>query len=264
ETLQQAQLIQAYEPPHTETEEVVANVWSQILRLDRVGRNDNFFHLGGHSLLATQVVSRLCELFEIELPLRTIFENTTVKTLAARVDQEIREGQGRALMPIKTIARGGPLPLSFAQQRLSFIDQFAPGNVGYNVSTTVRMRGHLDCDALERSLDFVIRRHEILRSVFPIIDGRAVQLVNEPVQFRLPVIDLRDWPDPLTLDARVVELATEESRVVFDLARGPLFRATLLRLGHEEQVLLLTMHHIVSDEWSLGVLIRETAAAYEA
>jgi amino acid adenylation domain-containing protein len=263
ETLLQAQLAQAYEPAQTATEEVVASVWDQILRLDRVGRNDNFFHLGGHSLLAMQVVSRLRELFEIELPLRTIFENPTVKALAARVDQEIREGQGRALMPMQTIARGGPLPLSFAQQRLSFIDQFAPGNVGYNISATVRLRGPLHSEALERSLDLVIRRHEVLRSVFPIIDGRAVQLVNEPVPFSMPLVDLKDWPAD-TRDARVLELATNESRGVFDLASGPLFRATLLRLGHEEHVLLLTMHHIVSDEWSVGVLVREIASSYEA
>ncbi|HEY0366998.1 MAG TPA: condensation domain-containing protein, partial [Pyrinomonadaceae bacterium] len=261
ETLLQAQLIQAYEPAQTATEEVVAGVWSQILRLDRVGRNDNFFHLGGHSLLATQVVSRLGDLFDIELPLRTIFESPTVKSLSARVDHEIREGQGRALMPIETIARGGPLPLSFAQQRLSFIDQFAPGNVGYNISATVRLRGPLHCDALERSLDLVIRRHEVLRSVFPVIDGRAVQLVNEPGQFRLPIIELTNDD---TRDARVVELATEESRGVFNLSEGPLFRATLLRLGHEEHVMLLTMHHIVSDEWSMGVLVREIATAYDA
>ncbi|HEX2268324.1 MAG TPA: amino acid adenylation domain-containing protein, partial [Pyrinomonadaceae bacterium] len=241
ETLLHAQLVHAYEPAETVTEEVVAGVWSQILHLDRVGRHDNFFHLGGHSLLATQVVSRLGDLFEIELPLRMIFESPTVKTLATRVDRAIGEGQGRVFMPIQQIARGGPLPLSFAQQRLSFIDQFAPGNVGYNISTNVRLRGPLHHDALEKSLDLVIRRHEVLRSVFPVIDGRAVQLVNEPVEFRLPVIDLTGWPGD-TRHVRVMELATEESRVVFDLSQGPLFRATLLLLDHEEHVLLLTMH----------------------
>ncbi len=260
ETLLQAQLAQAYEPAQTATEEVVAGVWGQILRLDRVGRNDNFFHLGGHSLLATQVVSRLGELFDIELSLRKIFESSTLKSLSARVDDEIREGQGRALLPIETVARGGPLPLSFAQQRLSFIDQFAPGNVGYNISTTVRLRGPLHCEALERSLDFVIRRHEVLRSVFPVIEGRAVQLVNEPAQFLLPILDLTDDAQ----DAHVVELATKENLRVFNLSEGPLFRATLLRLGQEEHVMLLTMHHIVSDEWSMGVLVREIATAYEA
>jgi amino acid adenylation domain-containing protein len=244
--------------PRTPAEEVVAGIWAEVLRLERVGVEESFFDLGGHSLLATQLVSRIRELFGVELPVRALFEGPTVAELAARVE-EMRRADLPVLPPLVPVERTGPLPLSFAQERLWFIDRMEPESAVYNVPVALRLVGALDRAALERALGEIVRRHESLRTVFAEAGGSPVQVIAPFRGFALPAEEL---PEPGEAAAR--RRAGEEARRPFDLAAGPLFRATLLRLGEEDHVLLLAMHHIVSDGWSMGVLFRELAALYAA
>ncbi|HST57241.1 MAG TPA: amino acid adenylation domain-containing protein, partial [Longimicrobium sp.] len=251
-----------YVAPRTPAEEVLAEIWAETLRLERVGAEDNFFELGGHSLLATRVVSQVREAFGVELPLRALFEGPTVAELAGRME-EMRRAELPVLPPVVPVDRTGALPLSFAQERLWFIDRLDPGSAVYNIPVAWRLGGALDVDALERSLGEIVRRHEALRTTFAEVDGSPVQVVAPFVGFALPVEDLSGLGDS-DREAAVKRRAGEEARRPFDLSTGPLFRAALLRLGAEEHVLLLGMHHIVSDGWSMGVLSREFSALYAA
>ncbi|HEV3049034.1 MAG TPA: condensation domain-containing protein, partial [Longimicrobium sp.] len=251
-----------YVAPRTPMEEVLAGIWAEVLRLERVGVEESFFDLGGHSLLATRVVSRVRELFGVELPLRALFEGPTVAELAVRVE-EMRRANLPVLPPVVPVERRGALPLSFAQERLWFLDRLEPGSAVYNVPVARRLSGALDEAALERALGEIVRRHEALRTVFAEADGSPVQVIAPFGGFALPVEDLSGLGEA-DREAAVRRRAGEEARRGFDLSAGPLFRAALLRLGAEEHVLLLSMHHIVSDGWSIGVLFRELAALYEA
>ena len=249
--------------PRTPTEEILAEIWVQVLGLERVGIHDNFFDLGGHSLLATQVVSRIRDAFGMEIPLRRLFELPTVAGLAESIDVTRRAGQNLQAPPIVPVARDGDLPLSFAQQRLWFIEQLAPGNSAYNIPAAVRLKGALNVAALEQSLNEIVKRHETLRTTFAMVDGGPIQVIAPTLPMALPVVTLQELSEN-EREIEVQRLAAEEARRPFDLARGPLLRITLLRLGEEEHVGLLTMHHIVSDGWSTGILIREMAVLYEA
>ncbi|RMF32232.1 MAG: non-ribosomal peptide synthetase, partial [Chloroflexi bacterium] len=238
-------------------------LWAQVLGLERVGVHDNFFELGGHSLLATQVVSRLRDALQIEVPLRLLFEHPTVAELTERLREEQWAAQGIAAPPIEPVPRDGDLPLSFAQQRLWFLDQLEPGSPFYNIPTAVRLTGPLDVAALEASLNEILRRHESLRTTFPTVDGRPRQQIAPELTLSLPVIDLRGLPEA-EREAQALRLATEEAQRPFDLAQGPLIRALLLQLDDDDHIALLTMHHIVSDGWSMGILIQEIAVLYDA
>ncbi|HEX2191419.1 MAG TPA: condensation domain-containing protein, partial [Longimicrobiaceae bacterium] len=233
-----------------------------MLQLPRVGPQDDFFALGGHSLLATRVVSRVREAFGAELPVRALFEAATVERLAARVQAALAEA-GDAPPPLVPVPRGGPLPLSFAQQRLWFLWQVDPGSSAYVMPGALRLRGTLDAAALRASLGEVVRRHEALRTVFPAVEGRPVQVVLDPAPLPLPVADLRGL-DAAAREAGARRLAAESAARPFDLERGPLLRAALVRLGDEEWLLLFAMHHAVGDGWSTGVLVREASALYRA
>ncbi|MEP7338035.1 MAG: amino acid adenylation domain-containing protein [Acidobacteriota bacterium] len=244
-------------------EELLAGIWSQLLNIDRIGRNDNFFNLGGHSLLATQVMTRLREAFGVELPLRSLFDLPTIAALGRAVDAAMREGAGTPDSPIIAVNRARPLPLSFAQRRLWFLDQLRPDSAFYNVPAALHVRGLLDLSALERTLSEIVRRHESLRTVFQERDGEPEQRIESPQPITMPVTDLSGLDDPARLQ-QVRRLSATESTRPFDLARGPLLRAQALKLGDEEHVILMTMHHIVSDAWSVSVLVNEVAALYEA
>jgi amino acid adenylation domain-containing protein len=250
-----------YVAPRTPVEEVLAGIWAEVLRLERVGVEESFFELGGHSLLATRVVSRVRDVFAIELPLRALFEGPTVAELAVRVEEMRRAGLP-VLPPVVPTGRTGALPLSFAQERLWFLDRLEPGNAIYNIRAARRLGGVLNPAALELALGEVVRRHEALRTVFTEVDGSPVQVVAPFGGFVLPVEDLSGL-DETEREAAVRRRAGEEARRGFDLATGPLFRASLLRLGAEDHVLLLLMHHIVSDGWSMEVLFRELPVLYE-
>ncbi|HEV3051653.1 MAG TPA: amino acid adenylation domain-containing protein, partial [Longimicrobium sp.] len=247
--------------PRTPTEEILAQIWAEVLRTDSVGVDDDFFALGGHSLLATRLLSRVQNALGVAVPLRALFEGPTVADLAARVDA-LRQGGARVLPPVVPVDRDRPLPLSFAQERLWILDRLQAGSA-YNLPAALRLTGALDAAALERSLGEIVRRHEALRTVFREVDGDAVQVIVPFAGFTLPIDDLSTL-DPDESEAEVRRRATEHASRPFDLAEGPLFRAALLRVADEEHVLLLCIHHIVSDGWSTGVLLRELSALYAA
>ena len=252
-----------FSAPQTQVEEILAGIWAEVVKVDRVGTRDNFFDLGGHSLLATQVVSRLNRAFGVELALRVLFEAPTVSELAARIETIRREASGRNAPPIVPVQRHSKLPLSFAQERLWFVDQYEPNSSAYNMASAVRLKGSIDIDVLGQSLNETIRRHESLRTTFSTVEGEPVQVIAPPGGVSLPVLDftnLREEERETVAEQRV----SEESRQPFELSRGPLFRSKLLRLGADDHILLITMHHIVSDGWSMGVLYRELAVLYRA
>jgi amino acid adenylation domain-containing protein len=262
---------ESYLAPRTPAEEVVAGIWAELLGLERVGAADHFFALGGHSLLATRVVSRLRGAFEVELPLRDLFEAPTVGDLAARVEaaqRSLRSGTVAPVPPLVPVPREGPLPLSFAQQRLWFLDQLEPGSPLYNMPVALRAAGPLDAGVLALCLGEIERRHESLRTVFSVREGTPVQRIMPAVPFVLPLVDLSDLPDLSDLsdlsDRSALALAQEEAGRPFDLTRGPLLRGVLLRLAEEHHVVALTLHHIASDGWSMGILVREVVALYAA
>jgi amino acid adenylation domain-containing protein/non-ribosomal peptide synthase protein (TIGR01720 family) len=251
-----------YAAPRTPVEEVLGEIFAEVLRVERVGVEDSFFALGGHSLLAMRVVSRIREVFGVELPLRALFEGPTVGDLAGRVEEMRRAGLP-ALPPVVPVERTGPMPLSFAQERMWFLDRLSPGGVAYNIPLAVRLGGTLDAAALERALGEVVRRHDALRTTFGEVDGAPVQVVAPFAGFVLPTEDLSELGE-VEREAAVLRRASAVSARPFDLTTGPLFGAELLRLGEEEHVLLMCMHHIVSDGWSMDVLYREMSALYAA
>ncbi|HST58467.1 MAG TPA: condensation domain-containing protein, partial [Longimicrobium sp.] len=252
----------AYVAPRTPAEEVLASVWAEVLRVERVGVHDSFFSLGGHSLLATRVVSRIREVLGIELPLRALFEGPTVGQLAGRVD-EIRRVGTPLLPPVVPVDRDGPLPLSFGQERLWFVDRLEGGSTFYHVTSAVRLSGTLDAGAMERALGEIIRRHQSLRTAFREVDGEVAQVVAPFAGFTLPVEDLSALDEAAREHAAHRRAASEAERP-FDLTEGSLFRARLLRMADREHVLLLCMHHIVSDGWSMDILAHELATLYDA
>jgi amino acid adenylation domain-containing protein len=253
---------QSERPPRSYAEEVLAGIWSEIFN-QSVGMNDNFFDLGGHSLLATRVVSRVREAFGVELPLRRLFEQPTVATLAVSIEAALGAGSSLELPRIERVPRTGPLPLSFSQRRLWFLDQLSPGSAVYNVPHPLEIAGRLDPQILKAALSEVVRRHEALRTTFPSLDGEPVQVIAPADPFPLPTVDLRSLHERVR-SREAARLLANESLRPFDLGAGPTFRTVLVRLHREQHLLLLTMHHIVADGWSLEVLVRELVTLYEA
>ncbi len=256
----------AIQPARSGVEEVVAAVWADVLgREEEPGREDNFFDLGGHSLLATQVVSRLRAAFEVDLTLPMLFAAPTVARLAACVEQ-MRPGSAAAAPPLVAGVRPEPLPLSHSQQRLWFLDQLHPGSAFYNINTAVRLEGALSVGALAQALQEMVERHEALRTRFPVRGGQPVQEVgaaDPEAAAAVEQVDLAEWPAE-DREAEARRRLAAAARRPFDLACGPLMRALLVRLAPEDHLLLLTLHHIISDAWSMGVLVRELTTLYTA
>lgn len=253
---------ESYVAPRTPVEEQVTAIWKQVLRLENVGVFENFFSLGGHSLLATQVISRLRQSAGADLPLRAIFEAPTIAELAPKVEEALA-ASGRHTQGIPRVPRTGPMPLSFAQQRLWFLNQLEPNNPLYNIPIAIGMSGKLHFEALERALNEIVCRHEVLRTTFELRDNQPVQITAPVLRLHVPVVDLSHLPKA-EQEAEVKRLAIEGAKQIFDLETGPLFGATVLKLAPEDHVLLLNMHHIVSDGWSLWQFIREIAPLYGA
>jgi amino acid adenylation domain-containing protein len=247
----------------TEIEAVVQSIWEEVLGVKELSVTDNFFELGGHSLLATQVMSRVREALQVELPVRSLFAQPTVRGLAGELEMQLQAVQGLSVPPIRSGLRDGELPLSYAQQRLWFADQLAGGSALYNVAAAVRLTGPLNVAALERTLKEIVRRHEVLRTSFPARQGEPQQVIAAQMEFALELTDLSTLPDTAR-EETARRMAAEEAQTPFDLAVGPLVRARLLRLSEAEHVVLFTMHHIVSDGWSMGLLIQEVSQLYEA
>lgn len=245
--------------PRTQIEEVLLGIWANVLGLKELGVHDNFFELGGHSLMATRLISQVRNELHVEVPVSKVFESPTVARLAEHVEQALRDAPAVVYTPIETTPHDEPLPLSFAQQRLWFLDQMEPGNAFYNISAVVRMSGQLSVQALEQSFGEIVNRHEVLRTRFDVIGGQPVQIVTPALSWSLPVIDLRETDDR---EQEISRRAAEEAQTPFDLATGALLRTMLLQLADEEHALLITMHHIVSDAWSIGIFIRELSALY--
>ena len=256
----------AYVAPRTPEQELLAELWASVLTVERVGIHDNFFELGGHSLLATQLVSRVRDAFSVELSLRALFENPTVEGLAREIERIRGLGREQAITPVARDADGTrpqALPLSFAQQRLWFLDQLEPQGSFYNIPSALRLRGPLDYEALVWSLNEMARRHEVLRTAFVNQDGVPAQVIFPSIALDIPVEDLTALPES-ERDARALQLATEEAQRPFDLAQSPLMRVRLLRLGEQDHVALFTLHHIIADGWSMVVFTREITALYGA
>lgn len=256
-------LLEKFVAPRTPIEEMLAQIWSQVLKVERVGIYDNFFELGGHSLLATQVMSRVRDTFNLEVPLSWLFASPTIAELAQSINTQLQTAQIIKYPPIEPVSRNRDLPLSFAQQRLWFVSQLMLNSPLYNMSAPVRLIGVLDIAALESSFNEVVQRHEILRTNFVAVEGKPIQIITPSLNLPLPIVDLQTL-EPLEQATQVQLLATESELQPFDLSCCPLLRIKLLQLSQKEYVLLLTMHHIISDAWSIGVLIQELATLYEA
>lgn len=245
-------------PPCTETQLRLAAIWAQILRRDQVGAEDNFFALGGHSLLATQVASRIRSTFAIDLPLRAVFDHPTVAQLARVIDAQA-ETRNPVMPPITSGTRDGSLPLSFAQQRLWFLDQLAPGSGTLNLAFALRLTGEIDTQALRRSFELLVARHEVLRTSFTSVDGTPELRIGEARHFALPQTDCSSLSQ-----AQIEQRVRENAQKGFDLNHAPLLRAELLVAGVQDTYLSIALHHIVADGWSLALLVDELAKAYRA
>jgi amino acid adenylation domain-containing protein len=247
-------------PPSTEVEEVVAAIWSEVLGRSDVAADANFFDLGGHSLAGARVISRVRQSFGVDLPLRTIFETATLADLARRVEDALSRGR-RELVPLARVDRTGRLELSYAQQRLFFLSQLLPDNPLYNIAVPLRLRGPLDVATLGTAFTAVVERHEVLRTRYPLELGRPRQEIDAARAVELDPLDV-PGETPTEREAAARELVAEERRRPFDLERGPVVRAALLRLAADDHVLAVTIHHIAFDAWSRDVLLRDLAASY--
>ncbi|MBV8367935.1 MAG: amino acid adenylation domain-containing protein, partial [Candidatus Eremiobacteraeota bacterium] len=249
--------LRAYEAPAGELEAALAAIWSELLNVERVGRNDNFFELGGHSLLAMRVLSRVRQAFALEAKLSDVFAHPTLAEFARALETSARS----ALPPILPVDRSERIPLSFSQERLWFSVQLDPGRT-YHIPFGLPLKGELDANALRRALNEIVARHEPLHTTFAEVDGEPVQRIGAPdAGFRLVEHDLREMPDAA---AELQRISMAERRSPFDLQAGPLVRGRLVTTADDEHLLAVTMHHLVSDGWSTGVFMRELNALYAA
>jgi amino acid adenylation domain-containing protein len=253
---------ESYEPPRTPVEEILADIWCQLLRTRKIGRQENFFHRGGHSLLAMQLIARIQRAFGLDLPLRSIFQFVTIASLGAYIEKSsgLRSGAPRPPLTRRFQDRA---PIGLAQQRLWFLQRLEPESWSYHIPIRVRLIGRLDYRALERALEEIIRRHEALRTLFEMAADAALplQIVEQPYPFELAVFDYEGQSDRRQ---NVEEIIREQVRRRFVLEQGRLLRAALLRTAPEEHTFVLVIHHIVSDGWSIGVLAKELGALYDA
>jgi acyl-CoA synthetase (AMP-forming)/AMP-acid ligase II/acyl carrier protein len=249
--------------PRTKTEEIVASICSQVLKIEQIGIHDDFFRLGGDSILAVRVISQIREALKVTLKLQHFFLGSTVAELSRHVEEEARAATGQGSAPIPRLSPGAPAPLSFVQEGLWFLDQLDPHNAAYNVYRAAHLEGPVDAALMERSIHEIVRRHDILRTTFPSVDGRPRRVTAPEAKMPLKRVDLRHL-SKRERQAEAERLAVEEARRPFDVAEGPLLRATVLLLDEEEHILLVTAHHLVFDLWSTRVFFEELATLYTA
>ncbi len=252
-----------YVAPRTPIEELLAQIWAQVLKLEQVGIHDNFFEVGGHSLLATQLVSRIRNIFKVELPLRELFAIATVAELALFIEQLQQQDLKLSAPPILPRTKNKDLPLSYAQKRLWFLDQFEPNSPSYNIPVSLRLVGTLNQAALEQSLQEIIHRHEALRTNFVTVNGQPTQIIQTQTNWTVSVVDCQHLPIT-EQESTLQQLARQQAIQAFNLDNEALIRATLVVLSPIEHVLLVCMHHVVSDAWSMGVFIQELTVLYNA
>ncbi|MEL6495991.1 MAG: amino acid adenylation domain-containing protein, partial [Cyanobacteria bacterium J06623_7] len=246
----------------TPTEEILRGIWTEILERANINTDDNFFELGGHSLLATRVVSQIRQVFSIELPLRNLFEYPTVRDLALIIDRQQKNSPEKPV-EITIVAREGELPLSFAQQRQWFLHQLEPDNPWYNISTAVKIRGSLDLARLQQCFDILVERQEILRTSFITVEGQPKLIIHDVAKIELPVVNL-SASSTKEQRQQIKQLQIADAQQPFALDSCPLMRVKLMSLGDNEQILLLSLHHIIGDGWSMGVLVDEIVGLYES
>ena len=253
--IQRAGLLQDFVAPRNAVENTLIEIWSDVLKLEGVGIEDNFFDLNGDSLIATQILSRVKAAFSDELSLRDVLTHLTIAEFSQIVETKTQETPKEALIP--SVPRDIELPLSFSQERLWLLDHLISGSPMYNLTTAVRLTGDLNVPALEQSFSEVIRRHEILRTTFDLVNGGPVQIIHaaEPIHL---------LPQDFTQESDALRAVSEESQKPFDLTNGPLIRIRLVRLAPDDHMLVVVTHHIVSDAWSTGLLIREVVTLYNA
>ncbi|MEH2382478.1 MAG: amino acid adenylation domain-containing protein [Nostoc sp.] len=257
------QLVSDFTPPSTPIEQMLGGIWAEVLGLEKVGIHHNFFELGGHSLLATRVISQVRQVFQQELPLRRLFEQPTIAGLAKEIEKATKVGLGLETANIERISRSQKLPLSFAQQRLWFLAQLEQNSPFYNIRAAVRLQGQLNQEALQQSFNEILRRHETLRTNFQTTQGEPVAIISSVTPLLLSVVDISELSSNQQ-QAQVRHLADFEAQQPFDLKSDLMLRVKLLCLGEQEHIVLLTLHHIASDGWSIGVLVRELATLYQA
>ncbi|HZP16376.1 MAG TPA: condensation domain-containing protein, partial [Terriglobales bacterium] len=252
----------AYVAPRTAVEELLADIWARLLRVEKPGIRDNFFALGGHSLLAVQVIARVRQILGLEMPLRAMFESPTIAEFAARLEAVRGQSAAEAAL-LRPVPRQGAMPLSYTQQRLWFLDQLEPGTPLYNISAMYRMWGPLNIEALQRTFNEIVRRHESLRATFRNVDGQPIQVISPELQLPIRIVHHPGLSGE-DREREIERFAQEEAARPFDLSAGPLLRVSLLELGDDEHALVVVLHHIVGDGWSGSLLAGEMAALYQA
>uniref|UniRef100_UPI0005F8269E non-ribosomal peptide synthetase n=1 Tax=Teredinibacter turnerae TaxID=2426 RepID=UPI0005F8269E len=256
----------SYVAASTDTEKQLVTLWAQVLKRDkdRIGIHDNFFELGGHSLMATQLLAKLRQQLGVNLPLKKLFDYPTIFRLAHAVDDDQTSGQVLPVIPVIDRHQLNRLPLSFAQERLWFTHQLDPNSGAYNIPGAIRLTGGFSLQELDLAFATLITRHEILRTVFPSCDGVVEQEIKPGSDFQIDFRDISDQPDVDLRESRTQELCEEEAARPFDLAVGPLMRCLVIKREDGDHVILLNMHHIISDGWSLDILIRELSEVLSA
>jgi amino acid adenylation domain-containing protein len=249
--------------PRGPVEEIVAGIWGEVLKLPAIGRADDFFNLGGHSLLVTHVIMRVRDILKVEMPIRSVFEAPTVAQFAELISKQISEGKQGELSEIERVSRESELPLSYSQQRMWFYEHLANGSASFHIPLGVRLKGLLNYAALEQTFGEIIRRHESLRTVFPAVYHRPVQVIKDPSPFDLPMVDLSRLPVEQR-EQQAAQLAQQEAVRRFDLGEGPLVRPALLRISEADHIVICTMHHIIADGQSFEVVIAELSQLFAA
>jgi amino acid adenylation domain-containing protein len=254
---------QTFVPPRTPIEEILVNIWTEVLRVEAIGIHENFFELGGHSLKATRVTSRIRQAFGIELAIACLFEYPTIGSLAEHLEPLVHSQPGQKIPPIESAPRSSHLPLSFAQTRLWFLEQLQPNSALYHIPRALQLNGTLNYEALKLALNQIVARHESLRTTFVTQDGTPMQVIASNKTVELPVIDLSQLTEP-EKQASVEHHLKQQTVCPFDLSRDLMLRSSLLRLSDSQHILMLVMHHIASDGWSMGIFLQELAALYNA